>query len=150
MSLRLDLLRHGETESGGGFRGSLDDALTARGWAQMRTAVEGGRWDLLVSSPLQRCRAFAEELAQRQGIELELENDLRELHFGAWEGRSAAALMDGHSEALGRFWADPYAFTPPGGEPLSEFEARVLAAQRRLRQRHAGRRVLLVTHGGVI
>ncbi len=52
MSLRLDLLRHGETESGGGFRGSLDDALTARGWAQMRTAVEGGRWDLLVSSPL--------------------------------------------------------------------------------------------------
>ncbi|MFP9025997.1 histidine phosphatase family protein, partial [Pseudomonas aeruginosa] len=48
------------------------------------------------------------------------------------------------------FWADPYAFTPPGGEPLSEFEARVLAAQRRLRQRHAGRRVLLVTHGGVI
>lgn len=131
MSLRLDLLRHGETESGGGFRGSLDDALTARGWAQMRTAVEGGRWDLLVSSPLQRCRAFAEELAQRQGIELELENDLRELHFGAWEGRSAAALMDGHSEALGRFWADPY-------------------AQRRLRQRHAGRRVLLVTHGGVI
>ncbi|MGN2261447.1 histidine phosphatase family protein, partial [Pseudomonas aeruginosa] len=30
--------------------------------------------------------AFAEELAQRQGIELELENDLRELHFGAWEG----------------------------------------------------------------
>lgn len=111
MSLRLDLLRHGETESGGGFRGSLDDALTARGWAQMRTAVEGGRWDLLVSSPLQRCRAFAEELAQRQGIELELENDLRELHFGAWEGRSAAALMDCHSEALGRFWADPYAFT---------------------------------------
>ncbi len=91
MSLRLDLLRHGETESGGGFRGSLDDALTARGWAQMRTAVEGGRWDLLVSSPLQRCRAFAEELAQRQGIELELENDLRELHFGAWEGRSAAS-----------------------------------------------------------
>lgn len=85
----------------------------------MRTAVEGGRWDLLVSSPLQRCRAFAEELAQRQGIELELENDLRELHFGAWEGRSAASLMDGHSEALGRFWADPYAFTPPGGEPLS-------------------------------
>ncbi len=58
--------------------------------------------------------------------------------------------MDCHSEALGRFWADPYAFTPPGGEPLSEFEARVLVAQRRLRQRHAGRRVLLVTHGGVI
>lgn len=149
MSLRLDLLRHGETESGGGFRGSLDDALTARGWAQMRTAVEGGRWDLLVSSPLQRCRAFAEELAQRQGIELELENDLRELHFGAWEG--ARRPPDGRPQRGARpLLGRSYAFTPPGGEPLSEFEARVLAAQRRLRQRHAGRRVLLVTHGGVI
>ncbi|MGV8812397.1 histidine phosphatase family protein, partial [Pseudomonas aeruginosa] len=86
------------------------------GWGQMRTAGEGGGWDRLVSSPLQRCRAFAGELAQRQGIELELENDLRELHFGDWEGRSAASRRDGHSEALGRFWADPYVFTPPGGQ----------------------------------
>ncbi|MCT0680803.1 histidine phosphatase family protein, partial [Pseudomonas aeruginosa] len=42
MSLRLDLLRHGETESGGGFRGSLDDALTARGCAPLSPAGEGG------------------------------------------------------------------------------------------------------------
>ena len=39
MSTRIDLLRHGETERGGGFRGSLDDALTAHGWQQMRDAV---------------------------------------------------------------------------------------------------------------
>jgi len=41
MTLRLDLLRHGETELGGGLRGSLDDALTEKGWAQMREAVSG-------------------------------------------------------------------------------------------------------------
>ncbi|PKL97114.1 MAG: histidine phosphatase family protein, partial [Gammaproteobacteria bacterium HGW-Gammaproteobacteria-9] len=35
MTTRIDLLRHGETEQGGGFRGSLDDALTERGWQQM-------------------------------------------------------------------------------------------------------------------
>ena len=39
MTLHLDLLRHGETELGGGLRGSLDDALTDKGWAQMRAAV---------------------------------------------------------------------------------------------------------------
>ena len=39
MTLRLDLLRHGETELGGGLRGSLDDALTERGWQQMHDAV---------------------------------------------------------------------------------------------------------------
>ena len=56
MSVQLDLLRHGETELGGGLRGSLDDALTALGWAQMRDAVQGkGPWDRIVSSPLQRC-----------------------------------------------------------------------------------------------
>lgn len=112
--------------------------------------VEGGRWDLLTSSPSQRCRAFAKELARRQGIGLELENDLCELHLGAREGRSVAALIDGHSRALGRFRADPYAFTPLGGEPLPEFEARVLATQRRLRQHHTGRHVLLVAHDGVV
>ena len=55
----LDLLRHGETEQGG-LRGSLDDALTEKGWAQMRDAVaEAGPWQVLVSSPLQRCARFA-------------------------------------------------------------------------------------------
>ena len=36
MTVYLELLRHGETELGGGLRGSLDDALTATGWAQLR------------------------------------------------------------------------------------------------------------------
>lgn len=151
MRLALDLLRHGETELGGGFRGSLDDALTATGWAQMRAAVAAaGPWDALVSSPLQRCAAFARELAARQGLPLQLEADLRELHFGAWEGRSAAELMQTDSAALGRFWADPYAFTPPDGEPMAQFEARVLAAVERMQREHGGRRVLLISHGGVL
>ena len=121
MTLHLDLLRHGETELGGGLRGSLDDALTARGWEQMHAAVAtGGPWDRLVSSPLQRCARFAEQLGRRLNIPVHLDADLQELHFGAWEGRSAAALMDTDAEALGRFWADPYEFTPPDGEPVQE------------------------------
>lgn len=151
MTLALDLLRHGETELGGGFRGSLDDPLTETGWAQMRAAVAtAGPWDALVSSPLQRCAAFARELAERHGLPLHLESDLRELHFGAWEGRSAAELMQTDSEALGQFWADPYAFTPPAGEPMAQFEARVLAALARLCREFSGQRVLLISHGGVL
>jgi alpha-ribazole phosphatase len=149
--MKLDLLRHGETERGGGFRGSLDDALTDTGWAQMRAGTEGaGPWDQLVSSPLQRCAAFARELAERSALPLQFDADLRELHFGQWEGRSAAELMETHAEDLGMFWNDPYAFTPPEGETLLGFEARVIAATERLHQRYAGQRVLLVTHGGVI
>jgi alpha-ribazole phosphatase len=151
MTLRLDLLRHGETELGGGLRGSLDDALTDKGWAQMRAAVvEQGPWDRLVSSPLQRCARFAEELGAQLGLPVALDKDLQELHFGAWEGQSAAALMETDAEALGLFWADPYSFTPPQGEPVVDFSTRVLAAVERLQATYAGERVLLISHGGVM
>ncbi|MCR4537588.1 alpha-ribazole phosphatase family protein [Pseudomonas sp. 18.1.10] len=151
MTLHLDLLRHGETELGGGLRGSLDDALTARGWAQMRAAVVAqGPWDRVVSSPLQRCARFADELGAQLKVPVSLEKDLQELHFGAWEGQSAAALMETDAEALGLFWADPYSFTPPQGEPVSDFSDRVLGAVARLHQAYAGERVLLVSHGGVM
>ncbi|MGF6109663.1 alpha-ribazole phosphatase family protein [Pseudomonas sp. ADAK2] len=151
MTLRLDLLRHGETELGGGLRGSLDDALTDKGWAQLRAAVIGqGPWDRLVSSPLQRCARFAEELGGQLGLPVQLEKDLQELHFGAWEGQSTALLMQTSAEALGLFWTDPYSFTPPEGEPVADFSARVLAAVERLHTTYAGERVLLITHGGVM
>ncbi|MFJ2678319.1 alpha-ribazole phosphatase family protein [Pseudomonas sivasensis] len=151
MILHLDLLRHGETELGGGLRGSLDDALTAKGWEQMRAAVVAQRpWDRLISSPLQRCARFADELAARLKVPVSLEKDLQELHFGAWEGQSAAALMETDAEGLGLFWADPYSFTPPEGEPVREFSERVLSAVSRLHQAYAGERVLLVSHGGVM
>jgi len=151
MTLRLDLLRHGETELGGGLRGSIDDALTETGWAQMRAAVaQQGPWDRLISSPLQRCARFAEELGERLNVPVHHDKDLQELHFGAWEGQSAAALMETDAQDLGRFWADPYAFTPPEGEPVADFSARVLGAVERLHAAYAGERVLLVSHGGVM
>ncbi|MDI1332082.1 alpha-ribazole phosphatase family protein [Pseudomonas sp.] len=151
MTLRLDLLRHGETELGGGLRGSLDDALTDKGWAQMRAAVvEQGPWDRLISSPLQRCARFAHELGAQLELPVHLDKDLQELHFGAWEGQSAAALMETDAEGLGLFWADPYAFTPPEGEPVEDFSTRVLAAVARLHAACAGERILLISHGGVM
>ncbi|MCF5708918.1 histidine phosphatase family protein [Pseudomonas syringae] len=151
MSLRLDLLRHGETEQGGGLRGSIDDALTEPGWQQMRSAVaEAGPWDRIVSSPLQRCARFCEELAERLSLPLELEPGVQELHFGDWEGHSPAQLMETDADGLGRFWNDPYTFTPPNGEAVIDFSARVLAAVQRLHQAYEGERVLLVSHGGVM
>ncbi|WP_029404832.1 alpha-ribazole phosphatase family protein [Stutzerimonas stutzeri] len=151
MSVRLELLRHGETESGGGFCGRLDDALTPTGWQQLRAAVVGaGPWERIISSPLRRCADFAVELAGQRSLELEFEPDLRELDFGDWEGRTAADLMIDQSEALARFWIDPYSFTPPNAEPVADFAARVLAAIERLTDRYTGECVLLITHAGVM
>ncbi|MDP2147122.1 MAG: histidine phosphatase family protein, partial [Pseudomonas sp.] len=59
-------------------------------------------------------------------------------------------LMETDAEALGLFWADPYSFTPPDGEPVEAFSQRVRDAVLRLHQLYAGQRVLLISHGGVM
>ena len=112
---------------------------------------EGVReWDGIVTSPLTRCADFARALSERQGIPLRMDPRLAELDFGDWEGRTAAELMATDAEALGRFWADPVAHPPPGGEPLLAFQARVLAAWEELVRQDRGDRTLVISHGGVI
>ncbi|MEN6585412.1 MAG: alpha-ribazole phosphatase family protein [Sulfuricella sp.] len=147
----IDLLRHGEPEGGVRFRGHIDDPLSATGWAQMHAAAAtAGGWEVIVTSPLRRCADFSAELASRLGVPLESEPHLREIGFGAWEGLTAEQVAARDPEALARFWRDPAQHTPPGGEPLADFEARVAAGWNDLLQRHAGKRILLVCHGGVI
>ncbi len=148
---RIDLLRHGETEGGERYRGSTDDVLSARGWEQMRAAVgEACPWTGIISSPLKRCAEFAAELAQRHALPVEFDARLREIHFGAWEGKTATELLASHPEHIARFWKDPALNPPPGGEALASFEARVLAAWHEHRARQIGRQVLIITHGGPI
>jgi alpha-ribazole phosphatase len=147
----VGLLRHGEAEGGNVYRGRSDDPLSETGWTQMRLATaELSQWDRIVSSPLQRCAAFAGELSSSRGIPLTLEAGLAEIDFGAWEGRSAAELMETAPQALADFWRDPLNHPPPGGESLVRFRERVVEAWETLYRNHKGERLLLVTHGGVI
>jgi alpha-ribazole phosphatase len=146
-----ELLRHGETFGAGGFRGSTDDALTPHGLEQMRMAVENrAGWDRIVTSPLRRCLAFANELAQARGVPVDSDERFKEMHFGDWEGKTAEELMRSDDEALLRFWNDPALHTPPSGEPLRAFQARVLAAWNDNIGARRGQHLLLVLHGGPI
>jgi alpha-ribazole phosphatase/probable phosphoglycerate mutase len=147
----IDLLRHGEPVGGRRYRGRRDDPLSDTGWSQMRAAVDRHRpWQVIVSSPLARCRVFAEELAARHGLELEIDARWQEIGFGEWEGCTVEELQAREPERLGRFWRDPCTYTPPGGEPLAIFAARITAVWRSLLRRHAGRHVLMIGHAGVI
>ncbi len=147
----VDLLRHGEPVGGRRYRGQLDDPLSEKGWAQMRAAVgDHCPWQRIVTSPLRRCRAFAEALAARHGLALEIEPRFRELGFGEWEGRTAEEIAARDPEILLRFWRDPSNHTPPGAEPLAAFRDRVLAAWEDWQTRAAGEHLLVVTHAGVI
>ncbi|MDT3706631.1 MAG: alpha-ribazole phosphatase family protein [Thiobacillus sp.] len=151
MSTTLDLMRHGEPVGGRRYRGQLDDPLSEKGWAQMRAAVgEQAPWGRIVSSPLLRCRAFAETLASAHGLPLTLDERLQEVGFGGWEGRTTAEIEVATPGALARFKADPLNARPAGAEPLDIFHARVASALEELVVRYAGEHVLLVGHAGVI
>lgn len=117
----------------------------------MWTAVSGkGGWQCIVTSPLRRCAEFACALAERLHAPWELDERLREIDFGAWEGQTAEEITRHDPEALRRFWADPIRHPPPGGEAVPAFQARVRSCWRDQLRRFGGNRVLLITHGGPI
>lgn len=149
----LQLLRHGDTGQRG-FRGRIDDALTPHGWQQMRVAMAGSEWDMIVTSPLRRCADFAAELAARCGARLREDARLAEYDFGQWQALSLETLADQHGDALARFWADPVAHPPPDAESFAAFQARLVAALDAIAvEQHDGGaspRILVITHGGVI
>ncbi len=147
----VDLIRHGEPVGGSKYRGQIDDPLSAKGWAQMRDAVgDACPWQAVVSSPLSRCAAFAQELAQRHALPLSFDARLQEIGFGAWEGRSAQELQREDPAAFRRFFDDPVTHRPAGAETLVDFRDRVIGGWDDLLVQHAGRQVLLVGHAGVI
>lgn len=149
-STQIDLLRHGEPVGGRRYRGQIDDPLSDRGWQQMRAAVTGtDRWDVIYSSPLVRCRAFAEELAARQGAPLQVDDRLKEIGFGAWEGRSADELRAQDPLRIERFWRDPVGNRPENAETLESFRSRVSAAWQEILNTHPGKRLLIVGHAGI-
>lgn len=147
--MKIELLRHGDTGQRS-YRGQLDDALSELGWRQLRAAVEGHAWGRIVSSPLQRCAAFAKELARMRGLPLQMDARLAEYHFGAWQGVPIEQIAEQQGDALERFWADPVGFPPPGAETFEAFRRRLCAALDDVAARARQERVLVVTHGGAI
>lgn len=151
MPVTLDFMRHGEPLGGRKYRGQIDDPLSEKGWQQMRDSVgEHCPWTRIVSSPLTRCRAFAEELACRYQRALSFDARLQEVGFGVWEGKTAAQLNADDPQQLPRFKADPLNARPAGAEPLEAFSQRVSAGVEALLEAGGDEHVLVVCHAGVI
>jgi alpha-ribazole phosphatase len=147
----MDLLRHGEPVGGRRFRGQSDDPLSELGWRQMWEALgDKAPWQHIVSSPLQRCNAFAQAVADRHGLPLSLEPRFKEIGFGEWEGFTPEEIQQRDAERYRRYRDDPAAFMPAGAEPMDAFVTRVAHAWEELCSAQQGRHVLMVCHAGVI
>lgn len=150
VTTRTLLLRHGRTAHTPErrFSGSSDLDLSDLGRADAEAAARGlaGRGiEAIVASPLKRCRQTAGAVAEVLDMGIEVDRDLRELDFGAWEGMTGAEALAANPLAFRR-WRTSLDVRPPGGESIADVSARVAAARARILERHAGKTVLLVTH----
>ena len=148
----IDLLRHGACQGGEIYRGRTDVPLSDEGWQQMEKALQTStyRWQRIVTSPLLRCRTFAEHCAAQFNLPVSIEPSMMEMDFGDWEGRLLQDVWREEPELVSGFYDDPGAVTPPGGEPAVNAQRRIALGWDGLMEQYIGERFLLVCHGGVI
>lgn len=149
------VIRHGETEWNRQqrFQGQIDVPLNPTGREQAKrlaTALRAERFDLLLSSDLQRARDTAAPLVQHQGTPVQARSEWREQAFGVLEGLSVEEIKARHPELWSQWLRHDADYCLPQGESVRQFHARVVEALRTLARVHEGRRLLIVTHGGVL
>ncbi|WP_434361474.1 histidine phosphatase family protein [Parasalinivibrio latis] len=150
-TLNVTLLRHGRPEGENCLRGVTDFPLTTEGFRQMEMAVESNvtMFGEVISSPLHRCRHFAEQIASKRGLGLKIRNCWQEMNFGDWDGQSVEKLWRENPD-FRRFQGNPWHSTVPRGEQTREFDMRVSNAWDDLLEQTISDTVLVVTHAGVI
>jgi probable phosphoglycerate mutase len=152
---RLCIVRHGETAWNAEHRvqGQVDAPLNELGHAQARAvaaALAGERFDAAYASDLSRARMTAEPAARRLGLAPVLDAGLRERHYGMFETLTYAEVRERYPADYARFAARDPDYDFRTGEALRAFYARSIECIASIAQRHAGRDVLVFTHGGVL
>ena len=104
----------------------------------------------LYASPLLRARETAEPCANTLGLPVVLEDGLRELAYGAWEGRLEAEVARAEPQVFSTWVSDPALTAPPGGESAFAVARRAIAVIAAIRARHARGEVLVVSHKATI
>jgi probable phosphoglycerate mutase len=152
---RFIVVRHGQTRWNVEKRvqGQEDSPLTDEGLRQAEAIADRlakERFDVLVSSDLGRALQTAAPIAQRCGLPVVKDARLRERHFGEGEGMPYDEIDRRWPDAFSRIReSDPDAVIP-GGETRRQFHDRVHRAFEALVREREGKRVAVVTHGGVL
>ncbi len=140
----LLLVRHAETEWNreGRWQGHADPPLNEAGRVQAQElagSLAGEPVDAIYTSDLRRAAETAEILGAALDRPVTADPDLREIDVGSWSGLTRAEVAERYP-----------GWETHDGESTDELQARVVAAVRRIAQRHPDGRVVIVTHGGSI
>jgi probable phosphoglycerate mutase len=102
----------------------------------------------IYTSPLERARTTAAALSRYQAVVVSPCDDLVDIDFGAWSGRTFAELADDPAWQL--FNTARADARVPGGEHSRAVQHRIVAAIARLAAAHEGEEIALVSHCDVI
>lgn len=153
---QLVLVRHGETvhNAAGIAQGWNDSALSDHGARQVELLAEriaALKPNALFSSPLARALATARPIAEATGLEIRTLDELREMNYGGWEGKSFLDVRR-DDEAIYRRWIDDADCPCPGGESHNDLRSRLARAFELIEASANGEplRAVAVTHGTAI
>lgn len=153
MATKLILIRHGQTDWNlkKRYSGFIDIALNAQGREEARKLIKrlkGQEIHKVYSSDRLRALQTARIVFKRS--EIEIVPDLRELHFGCFEGLTYKEIMAKYPAIYKKWLRDPFAVTIPGGEPLVDFRKRVAGALKKIVACNKDKTAAIICHGGTI
>ena len=149
----LIFIRHGETDMAGRFCGHSDPELNLSGELQIACIAEEIAHlgiERIDSSDLLRAARTATVIAQRIGVDVETQKDLREIDFGLWEGLSWQEIEARFPLEAARWLQEFPMHSAPEGEAYADFTARIETAIEPLLREAVARTTAIVTHRGVM
>src|SRR6476620_12444473 len=152
---RIYLVRHGATQltAEDRFSGDIGVELSDEGReqaARLGERIQDDGIGAIYCSPLSRTVETARILAVHCNLEPQTRDGLREISHGRWEGMTRSAVEEQFAEEYVQWSEDPFTFAPQGGESGLAVLARALPTLRDIVVRHAGERVLVVSHKATI
>jgi alpha-ribazole phosphatase len=155
--MKLILVRHGETEwvRMGKYQGSTDIPLNQRGISQARAvarALKKERPIVVYSSQLVRAHETAKHIVKSCKTKLVIDQRLKEVSFGRWEGKSHRAIRTRFPKASRKWYSAQWTSQPPEGESLRSLERRISSFLKDFRKNFSRRKgvCVIVSHGGPI
>jgi probable phosphoglycerate mutase len=155
MSLKLYLLRHGETTYSrtGGYCGDLDPELTPEGMEMALAFADAYKslpWAAIYASPMQRTIATAKPLSDAIGIEMQLRDGLKEIRYGEWEGQTVEFVQERYQDDYVRWLTEPAWNPPTKGETAVQIASRASLVMAEIEEKYAEGNVLVVSHKATI
>lgn len=149
------LVRHGETawNREGRMQGHTDIPLSKVGIAQaeeLAARLAEEMFDALYSSDLARALGTAERVARRTGHRIAVDPRLRERNLGVLQAFTREESARVHPKVFERYQRGEADYVIPGGESARQFFDRVMGALNGIAEGLAGRRAVVVCHGGVL